>query len=296
MIPKVIHYVWFGATNKPDLINKCIDTWSAVLPDYKIKEWNESNSPIDHPFVKYCLENKQWAFASDYVRLWVLYNEGGLYLDTDMEVKKDFSHLFENKSFFAAYENKVLINLGIFACERKNPIIKTILKVYDYLIFPAPIPNIFTEIFKVNPHWHNDDQIYLGDQESFYCAEEGVYKKEPYTIHHSEGSWVKSFKVFQLAYIRYIFNLKDKKYIYQDVLKKTNELMVGIDNTTGKTILSELKEFKKVYIFETHLKGPSFSVGRLIKTIKDLKTAYFVELNIYQQLGLLFKSIINKKS
>ncbi|MCG1037805.1 glycosyltransferase family 32 protein [Polaribacter sargassicola] len=295
MIPKVIHYVWFGSPDKPNLINKCIDTWKAVLPDYKIKEWNESNSPITHPFVKYCLENRQWAFASDYVRLWVLYNEGGLYLDTDMEVKKDFTHLWDNKSFFAAYENKFLINLGIFACERKDKRIKTILKVYDYLIFPAPIPNIFTEIFKINSQWFNDDQIFLGDQEMFYSEIKGAPKKEPYTIHHSEGSWVKSFKIFQLAYLRNFFSLNDKTYIYQDVLKKTKEMLLDTDNTTEKVILSELEQFKKVYIFETHLKGPSFSINKLVNTFKDLKSDYFTELSIYQQLGLFFKSVMNKK-
>ncbi|WP_405606345.1 glycosyltransferase family 32 protein [Polaribacter sp. Asnod1-A03] len=296
MIPKVIHYVWFGSSKKPELITKCIKTWKEVLPNHKIKEWNESNSPVDHPFVKYCIENKQWAFASDYVRLWALYRDGGIYLDTDMEVKKDFTHLWDNKSFFASYENKYLINLGIFACEKEDHRIATILKIYECLIFPAPIPNIFTEIFKINSDWFKDKSIYLGDQEMFYSEIEGAPKKSPYTIHHSEGSWVKTFKVFKLAYIRHLFKLNDKKYIFKDVLENTEKILLSVDNqTTKKMLLSQLEDFKEVYIFETHLKGPSFNIRNLIVAFKDLRFSYFTELSPYQQIGFFCKSIINKK-
>ena len=85
MIPKIIHYCWFGGKPKPDCVVKCISTWRDKLPDYEIKEWNESNFNINcNEYVQKAHEMKKWAFVSDYARFYVLYNYGGVYLDTDV--------------------------------------------------------------------------------------------------------------------------------------------------------------------------------------------------------------------
>ena len=97
-IPKVIHYCWFGGHEKPKLINKCLETWKRYLKDYEIMEWNEENFNIDIcSFTKEAYEDKKWAFVSDYCRLWVLYNYGGIYLDTDIEILKPLDDLLDNK-------------------------------------------------------------------------------------------------------------------------------------------------------------------------------------------------------
>ena len=88
-IPKVIHYCWFGKNPKPPLIQKCMDSWKQVLPEYEIIEWNEDNFDVaENQYAKEAYENKKWAFVTDYVRLKVLYEHGGIYLDSDVEILK----------------------------------------------------------------------------------------------------------------------------------------------------------------------------------------------------------------
>lgn len=100
MIPKVIHYCWFGGNPLPDIALKCINSWKEFFPDYEIKEWNESNFDLNCcDYVKEAYEAKKWAFVSDYARFWVLYNYGGLYFDTDVEVIKDMSDIIAKGPF-----------------------------------------------------------------------------------------------------------------------------------------------------------------------------------------------------
>ena len=103
MIPKIIHYCWFGQKPQPKVVKKCIQTWHKHMPDYELMLWNEQNSPMDHPFVRSAYEAKKYAFVADYVRFWALYNYGGVYLDTDMYVLKSFDDLLDAK-FFGGWE------------------------------------------------------------------------------------------------------------------------------------------------------------------------------------------------
>ncbi|MFR9560907.1 MAG: glycosyltransferase, partial [Rikenellaceae bacterium] len=103
-IPKVIHYCWFGGGVKSEFIKQCIGTWRAILPDYTIKEWNESNFDIDAcEFTRDAYAAKKWAFVSDYARLKILYDEGGVYMDTDVKVMKSFDE-FLDYNFFSSHE------------------------------------------------------------------------------------------------------------------------------------------------------------------------------------------------
>lgn len=100
MIPKIIHYCWFGHNPLPKLAVKCIDSWKEYLPDYEIKEWNESNFDIKIiPYVKEAYEAKKYAFVSDYARFWILYYYGGLYFDTDVEIIKNMDDIIARGSF-----------------------------------------------------------------------------------------------------------------------------------------------------------------------------------------------------
>ena len=100
MIPKIIQYCWFGGNPLPELAIKCIESWKKYLPDYEIKEWNESNFDLACcDYVKEAYQSKKWEFVSDYARFWILYNYGGLYFDTDVEIIKDMTSIIVNGAF-----------------------------------------------------------------------------------------------------------------------------------------------------------------------------------------------------
>jgi len=100
MIPKIIHYCWFGRGEMPQLAEECIASWHKYMPDWEYKLWNEDNFDVNQiPYVKEAYEAKKYAFVSDYVRLWALYNEGGLYMDVDFVVYKPFDELLHWNAF-----------------------------------------------------------------------------------------------------------------------------------------------------------------------------------------------------
>ena len=100
MIPKIIHYCWFGRNPLPESAQKCIASWRKFLPDYEIKEWNEDNFDVNIiPYTQQAYEAKKYAFVSDYARFWILYHYGGLYFDTDVEVIKPMDDIIERGAF-----------------------------------------------------------------------------------------------------------------------------------------------------------------------------------------------------
>ena len=100
MIPKKIHYCWVGGNSKPPLVKKCIQSWKKYCPDYEIIEWNESNYDISkNIYMKQAYEAKKWAFVTDYMRLDIIYEHGGIYLDTDVELIKNIDDLLSNEAF-----------------------------------------------------------------------------------------------------------------------------------------------------------------------------------------------------
>ena len=133
MIPKIIHYVWVGNNPKPKDIKKCMKTWKKHLKDYKIIEWNESNFDISsHPFVKKAYEAKKWAYVSDYIIMYAIYNYGGIYLDTDVLVLENFDKFLNNK-VFVGFERENYPFTAVFGAEKKNKFIKKLLDYYDNL-------------------------------------------------------------------------------------------------------------------------------------------------------------------
>ncbi|WP_188049573.1 glycosyltransferase [Flavobacterium sp. GP15] len=154
MIPKIIHYCWFGGKRKPKLVQDCIKSWRKYLPDYKFIEWNENNSDLSHLFVKEVYRLKKWAFVADYIRLNVLYVNGGIYLDTDMMVLKSFNNLLDNKCFFGA-EDKFFISCGVIGSVKNNEFIKDCISQYDLISINndidfshITIPRIITDIYR----------------------------------------------------------------------------------------------------------------------------------------------------
>ena len=131
MIPKKIHYIWVGGNPLTPLAEKCIESWKKYCPDYEIVRWDESNFDVNqNQYCKEAYENKKWAFVSDYIRLKVLYEEGGIYMDTDVEVVKPLDKFLSNPAF-SGFENDTMIPTGIIASEKNNPWVDKLLKKYD---------------------------------------------------------------------------------------------------------------------------------------------------------------------
>lgn len=132
MIPKIIHYCWFGKGPKSKMMQKCIDSWTKFCPDFEIIEWNEDNIDIsDCIYAQEALENNKWAFLSDYIRYKVIYEHGGIYLDTDVELIKSLDPLLDNSCYFG-FEDDSQIASGLgFGAEPGHIAIKEICDEYQ---------------------------------------------------------------------------------------------------------------------------------------------------------------------
>lgn len=137
MIPKKIHYCWFGHNPKPKLIIKCIQSWVIFCKGYEIIEWNEENFDIGQApkYVREAYKEKKWAFVTDYVRLKVIYEEGGIYFDTDLELTKSIDDLLVNRAFFCS-ENGAVISTGLgFGAEPRMECVRRMMEDYDHATF-----------------------------------------------------------------------------------------------------------------------------------------------------------------
>lgn len=131
MIPKVIHYCWFGRGELPQLAKKCISSWKKYCPDYTIIEWNEDNFDISsNDYVKEAYENRKFAFVTDYVRLHALYNYGGIYMDTDVEVTRSLDEFLVHQGF-SGFESETQMPTGIMAGEKNFSLYKDLMAYYD---------------------------------------------------------------------------------------------------------------------------------------------------------------------
>lgn len=134
MIPKIIHYCWFGKSEMPELVQKCIVSWHTYMPDWKYRLWTEDNFDIESApvYVQEAYAAKKYAFVSDYVRLWALEREGGLYLDSDVEVLRSFEPLLNDTAFIGLEESLALLpGTCVMACEAHCQWVKDMLATYD---------------------------------------------------------------------------------------------------------------------------------------------------------------------
>lgn len=224
MIPKKIHYCWFGRGEKPKLAKKCIESWKKYCPDYEIVEWNEDNFDINqNEYTKYCYENKKFAFLSDYARLMVVYKEGGIYFDTDVEVLRSFDDLLNNKAF-VGFETDEYVNTGVgFGAEKNNPVIEQMLREYDKLsdgksgTIGCPILN--TEALKklglkLNGQTQSlkDVTVYSAEYFNPYDAPTGRLSKSEntYSIHWYAASWLSKRKRLRCLVMKPVHRLFGK--------------------------------------------------------------------------------------
>ena len=139
MIPKIIHYCWFGGKPLPPLAKKCIGSWKKFFPDYEIIQWNESNFDVNKfEYTKNAYIAKKYAFVSDMARLFILSENGGVYFDTDVEVVRSFSGILERGGYLGIEANgkTFRVNPGLgFACAKGSPVIGGIFDMYKRQVF-----------------------------------------------------------------------------------------------------------------------------------------------------------------
>ena len=229
-IPKIIHYVWVGGPEKPKDIQRCLASWKKHLKGYEIKEWNESNFDINsHPFVKAAYEAKKWAYVSDYIRLKAIYNEGGIYLDTDVIVFENFDKYLKNRAF-VGYENDKNLSAAVFGAEKNHPFLKSMIKHYDELKnysfgFNDNNSIVISEVLK-NEFGFDENKkeqelkegIMVYDDKTF-CAP----SKTSTSIHIFTGTWLenkKSFKYKLVKFIKLRINNRWKANLYNKFVSK----------------------------------------------------------------------------
>ncbi len=206
MIPKIIHYCWFGKNPKPELIEQCIRSWREHCPDYEIIEWNEDNFDVNAcQYTKEAYEAKKWAFVSDYARLYVLYHYGGIYFDTDVEVLRSIDEFLLEHAFTGFESNDSPIT-AVMGAEKKHFLFKQLLDYYNDVCFinedgsynMLTNTHIITKIFLekgINAHGKKQTidgmtiypQIYFCPNNFTRIFDRPSYKS--YTIHHFDQSW-----------------------------------------------------------------------------------------------------------
>ena len=210
MIPKTIHYCWFGRNPKPKLAEKCLRSWKKHCPDYEIIEWNEDNYDLFSAplYVRQAYEAKKWAFVTDYVRLDVIYHNGGIYLDTDVEVVRSLDPLLCDKAFFGI-ETPLYVATGLgFGAEKGSEILAEMMKDYQEIPFiqpdgsydqtTCPVRNT-NVLLKHGFARDGSEQLLDGEihiyPEEFFCPLDyqglgRIIDNKTFSIHWFSGSWM----------------------------------------------------------------------------------------------------------
>ena len=261
-IPKIIHYCWFGNTPLPELALKCIDSWKKYFPDYEIKEWNDFNYDISKiRYVEEAYNSKKYAFVSDYARFDILYQYGGIYFDTDVEVIKPFDDILKNGGFMG-FETPAGVAPGLgMGCKPNLNIIHKILEFYSTLHFlnadgsynTRTVVEYVTEILKKNG-LKTDNSIQTLDglfiypidyfnPKSFHTGILNITKNTR-SIHHFTSSWL-SEKQKETKHERWDFH---EKYGHDEYLVRIFDKMKYYENKY-KDFESPNLSLKKLYKF-----------------------------------------------
>lgn len=257
MIPKIIHYCWFGGNPLPELAQKCIASWKKYCPDYEIKEWNESNFDIRAcPYVEEAYQAKKWAFVSDVARLYALVNFGGVYMDTDVEVLRPIDDLLQYEAV-SGFEAKDRIPTGLMACVAGQPLFAELLQDYDNAHFvkedgsydtTTNVTRITNICLRHGLILNNTRQTVHGLTllpSDYLCPKNYetnivTITENTYVIHHFDGSWLsEEDKLAAVLYERY------RKFLPRKLARKYAKFR-AIQKLHGlKTAFGELWKWAK---------------------------------------------------
>lgn len=216
MIPKCIHYCWFGGNPLPKQVRKCIASWEMNCPDYNIQFWNEDNFNIScHPYMLEAYQAGRWAFVSDLARLLIVYQNGGIYLDTDVELVGSLDAVIDNTFFFAIEKyfdkvkgrNSIHVATGLgFGAEKGNQVLKRMIAEYDGIHFKrvdgtfdfTPCPKRNSRALETYGFSEKDELLRFEGgtiyPSEYFCPIEYKTGKKHFTkntvsIHHYSASW-----------------------------------------------------------------------------------------------------------
>ena len=223
-IPHIIHYCWFGNGEKPNSIKRYIDGWKEKLPDYQIVEWNESNFSVqDAPiYVQEAYSTGKYAFVSDYVRIKALYEHGGVYLDTDIEIVKRFDEVLADRELVLCFESDKSLETAFIACAQGNRYIGEFCRTYEDRRFINPDGSYDMSV--INQHFSEflerkcginllDERLQILEEsktivyprEYFAAFDISNWHIKPtentFTIHHMNASWSNSKKKIYFGFI-----------------------------------------------------------------------------------------------
>lgn len=204
-IPKKIHYIWVGGTPKPPIVLKCMNSWKRYMPDYEICEWNEQNYDVEkNEYIRKAYEQKMWAFVSDFMRFDILYQHGGIYLDTDVELLKRIPEEILNQQAFTGVEGHGKVNPGlIFACGKGHWLAEEMLSSYGEDRFDKNhLYTVNQRITKILSQYgfvgDNSLQVIKGVSiypDDFFCGFDQDVKEicittNTISVHHYAATWV----------------------------------------------------------------------------------------------------------
>lgn len=242
MIPKKIHYIWLGGKPLPPIFNKCLKSWKKYCPDYEIIRWDESNLNLD--FCDYCrqaYDQKKFAFASDVLRFDVLYKEGGVYVDIDVEFLKPLDELLTLDSF-TGFETSNMVAPGlIMGTQPGNKVVKDMLDIYSKMTFEYNPQNQITickllsnNLIEKGLVCNNSTQVVDGMKifsSEYFCPvslSDGKIRKteNTITIHHYQGSWVRKSDKVKQRILMLIKRVMGQKIV--DKLKKRKNIVSNV--------------------------------------------------------------------
>lgn len=240
MIPKIIHYCWLSNEPFPKEIAKYIDTWKKNLPDYEFIKWDFTRiNKADFPWVAEAFDRKKYAFAADFIRVYALYNYGGIYLDSDVEVLKSFNDLLSHPYFMCHEYKNTVIEAAVIGAKKNHPFFEKMLHYYDDRHFikenggmdQRTLPSITEEIIKNNfvlQEIKNPNEIDNADESKicvlpydFFSPKSTVSGKidktrNTYAIHHFSNTWFPWYYRIEKKFW-HLFHVKNMKLILRCV-------------------------------------------------------------------------------
>lgn len=256
MIPKILHCCWFGNNPIPNDLKKYIDTWKINCPDYTIKLWSEKNFDVNsHPFTKLAYQQKKYAFVSDYVRAYALFHEGGIYLDTDVEIKLNLD-CFLNNEGFSGFETIGMPFTAVWGAIPKHSLPRKVLSYYDKHDFKKNMePNtlfiseLIIKDFGINPQLNDLQSGFDGEYKltiypsEFFCLD--LYPN--FTTHHFFGSWLQTKNIPYKDHVHTTYHL-------DQILKKSStnneSLLRNLAKKTGYKDILKILLYKIYYFFK----------------------------------------------